>query len=252
MNLVESLKNLGLNDKEAKIYIALLQLGQEGAYAIAKLSGIKKPTTYVILEDLIDQGVVKKIPRLKVMQYVAVPPTELFAMAQAKLLNAQKETLAELRALSSKDERKMKVSYYEGVDELKEMYKKQNKEDDSQKYFGFYGSNKNIPHELQKIFKKNNLKLKKKGIVREGVVSDGNTENIFSVGDKFKQNKNYNSNISIEVSKNRTYIFSSENLEGTLIDSPELADALGQIFKMGFEESDIKDKSGNILKKTLV
>ncbi len=247
MNLTESLKNLGLNKKEAKVYVALLQLDQGSAYAIAKLSALKKSTTYVVLEDLIDKGVVRKIPRVKIMQYVAIPPSELFAMAQAKLINAQKETLAELKALSSGDEHKMKASYYEGVDELKLMYQKQLKEDNSQKYFGFYGKNENIPQELQEIFKKNNLKLKERKIIREGVVGDDGVDNIFQ--GVFKKNKNYNSNISIEVSKNKTYIFSAKNLEGTVIDSAELADALGQIFRM---RDDNKNESGEDVKKVLV
>ena len=246
MNLTESLENLGLNEKQAKIYIALLQLGQESAYAVAKLSGLKKPTTYVVLEELIDKGIVKKVPRLKVMQYTAIPPTELFAMAQAKLLNAQKESLAELKAISNKGERKMKVSYYEGVEELKDMYQKQLKEDNSQKYLGFYGKNENIPHELQEIFKKNNLKFKERGIAREG--SSNDIGNVF--GAELKQNKKYNSNISIEVSENKTYIFSAENLEGTVIESLELAKALGQIFRMGMGEDE--NEGGDDMKKVLV
>ena len=249
MNLTESLENLGLNEKQAKVYIALLQIGQGSAYAIAKLSGLKKSTTYVVLEDLIDKGVVRKVPRVKVMQYIAIPPTELFAMAQAKLINAQKETLAELKALSSGDEHKMKVSYYEGVKELKLMYQKQLKEDNSQKYFGFYGKNENIPQELQEIFKKNNLKFKEREITREGVVGDGGIESVFGSG--FKENKNYNSNIFIEVSENKTYIFSAQNLEGAVIDSAELAEALGQIFKMGMGDNS-RNESGEDVKKVLV
>jgi sugar-specific transcriptional regulator TrmB len=253
MNLVESLKNLGLNDKEAKVYVALLQLGQGSAYAIAKLSGLKKSTTYVILEDLIDKAIVKKVPRLKVMQYIAIPPTELFAMARTKLINAEQETLAELKAISNKDERKMRVSYYEGVDELKNMYQKQLKEDSSQKYFGFYGKGKGISHELKKELEKIDLKFKNKGIKREGFLSqDGDENNIFSVKN-IGGGQNYDSNISIEVSKKKTYIFSSKNLEGMVINSPDLANALEQIFKAGFGDGgEDKNKSDDDLEKVLV
>jgi sugar-specific transcriptional regulator TrmB len=65
MDLIQSLKNLGLNEKEAKVYVALLQCPGATAYLIARHSGLKRPTTYVVLEDLIDKGVVTKIPRAK-------------------------------------------------------------------------------------------------------------------------------------------------------------------------------------------
>ena len=61
MYLTPFLKNLGLNDKEANIYLALLQLGKSTATKIAKKSGLKRPTTYVIIEQLIDKGFVQKL-----------------------------------------------------------------------------------------------------------------------------------------------------------------------------------------------
>jgi len=248
MNLIESLKNLGLNKKEAKVYVSLLQLGEASAYAIANLSTLKKSTTYVILEDLMDKGIVNKIPRVKIMQYTAIPPSELFAMAQAKLLNAQEETLAELKALSSQDENKIKTSYYKGIDELKIMYQKQLKGDDSKKYFGFYGNNKNVPEDFKNLIKKHNIKLKNRGVIKDGIVNNKKIDNIFSSQFNFKENKNYNSSISIEVSDNKTYIFSAENLEGTVIDSSELANALRQIFEMKDKQKKIKDTNNNLRK----
>ena len=79
MELIKSLKNLGLNEKEARVYVALLQLGKATAYSVAKHSGLKKPTTYVILDDLIDKGIVSKVPRAKIMQYTAISPEDLFS-----------------------------------------------------------------------------------------------------------------------------------------------------------------------------
>ena len=51
-NITETLINLGLNEKQAKVYLALLQLGQAGVTAVAEKAGTKRPTTYLILEEL--------------------------------------------------------------------------------------------------------------------------------------------------------------------------------------------------------
>lgn len=63
MNTIQSLINIELNEKEEKVYISLLQIGKATAYSVAKHSGLKKPTTYAILGDLIDGGIVTKVPR---------------------------------------------------------------------------------------------------------------------------------------------------------------------------------------------
>ena len=47
MKYLEELVNLGLNEKEATIYLTLLSLNKATAYYIALKSGLKKPTTYV-------------------------------------------------------------------------------------------------------------------------------------------------------------------------------------------------------------
>lgn len=64
MQIIESLESLGLNEKEAKVYTALLQLGRVSAYSVSEKSGLKKPTTYVVLGELVKKGLVsKEVPR---------------------------------------------------------------------------------------------------------------------------------------------------------------------------------------------
>ena len=46
METIEALKNLGLNEKEAKVYLALLQTGKSKAYVVSKYSGLKKTTNF--------------------------------------------------------------------------------------------------------------------------------------------------------------------------------------------------------------
>lgn len=57
-NLEAEIKKLGLSDKEAKVYLAALELGQAPVAEIAAHSGIVRVTAYVILEELRKKGLV--------------------------------------------------------------------------------------------------------------------------------------------------------------------------------------------------
>jgi sugar-specific transcriptional regulator TrmB len=251
MELVQSLKNLGLNEKEAKVYVALLQTGKATAYSVAKHSGLKKPTTYVILEDLIDKGIVSKVPRVKTAQYVVISPEDLFSMVKGKLENAEKEALPELKALSRGKEYKVRSTYYEGLDGIKEMYDKFLKGAEGKEYVAFYAHERDASPELIKFFDEYNEKHRKMQIRRRGITVHDKT-----IIDKFlkpevlrKYNmrikslpiEKYDSNISIEVFKNLTQIFSHRHLQATVIDNPDVAKAMKQIFELVWECENFKE-----------
>ncbi len=61
--LWQILSNIGFHEKESKIYLALLETSAQPASIVAKQSGINRTTTYLILEDLLKKGVVKRFER---------------------------------------------------------------------------------------------------------------------------------------------------------------------------------------------
>lgn len=129
MKLLEPIKSMGLDEKEARIYLTLLQLKKATAYYVALKSGLKRTTTYATLDVLVDKGFVLKIPDEKKALYMAKSPNEcVFAMQQK--INTVKEILPELLAIQKKEEDKTKISYYQGVEGIKEVY------NDTLKYSG--------------------------------------------------------------------------------------------------------------------
>ncbi len=62
---IEKLKKLGLTEKEAVIYINALSLGTFSVSSIAQKTGIKRPTCYIILDELIKKNLVTRVPRAK-------------------------------------------------------------------------------------------------------------------------------------------------------------------------------------------
>ncbi len=251
MELIQSLKNLGLNEKEARVYIALLQTGQSTAYRVAKHSGLKKPTAYVILDDLIDKGIVSKVPRAKIMQYNAISPEDLFSTYKSRLANAETEALPELKALSrGRMKNKVKVSYYEGLEGIREMYNKLCKTMAGKEYTGFFAHEKDTPPELLKFFDELNEKIRKQNIRRRGITVKHKSLKKYLNKDfqkKYQLNLRalpanvYDSNISIEIYKNYTQIFSHRYLQGILIDNPDIARTIKQIFEIVWKNDAVRE-----------
>lgn len=249
MNLIQSLKSLGLNEKEARVYIALLQTGKATAYAVAQHCGLKKPTTYVILDELVGRGFVLKLPREKTMHYVAISPDDLFSIIESKVNNAR-EILPELKALSKEGERqKVKVSYYEGIKSIRELYRKELKEMAGGEIIGFFGHGKNTPPALNKYWNEYNIERVKKKIKSRGIVPYDSTnkkwienQKKYLINAKTVPLDQYDSDISIEIYKNFVQIISFRYLQGVLIDNPDIAKALRRIFEMVWNHVDENDK----------
>lgn len=77
MELTDVLKLIGLQPKQADVYLALLELGTATVNPIATKAGIKRPTTYLILDDLAKKGLVSVVPREKKVLYTAESPEKI-------------------------------------------------------------------------------------------------------------------------------------------------------------------------------
>jgi sugar-specific transcriptional regulator TrmB len=244
MDLIQSLKNLGLNEKEAKVYITLLQIPKATAYSVAKRSGLKRPTTYVVLEDLIDKGIVNKVPRAKTMQYTAISPEDLFAIMSSRLENAH-AALPELKALNQSKDYKVRATYYEGMDGLKEMYKKMIKTMEGKEIISFAGHGREASDDLIKYWSEFNKERVKKNVRVKTITPDDPSNkdylenpNQYLLNIKSVPVEKYDSNISIDVYKNFVEIISFKHLQGMLIENPDVAKAIKQIFEMLWEKID--------------
>lgn len=75
-----SLQNLGLTEKEAKVYLAALELGPETAQNIAKKSVINRATTYVQIDSLKKKGLMSEFEKGKKTFYVAESPNRISSL----------------------------------------------------------------------------------------------------------------------------------------------------------------------------
>lgn len=240
MDLQSSIKDLGFTEKEAAVYLALLGAGQSTAYQISKISGLKKPTTYVILDNLVERGAARKILHEKNHQYLATDPVELFVDARSRIEQAQ-TVLPQLRAMAQNQAKVVETSYYEGLSGIKEMYKNLLREMPGKSYVGFFAHQKDTPKELADYWKELNKEMAKKKIKMRGITTKDETMKEYFNYSRLPKElfdviglppSTYSSNISIEVYKDYTQIISHRYVQGILIHNPDIADVVRQIFEI--------------------
>ena len=119
--LKNELENIGLTDKEAKIYLASLELGPTNIQKIVGKSGIKRSTVYENLENLKEKGLVQITTKGKRRLYLAAEPENLLRTIKEKE-KALKEILPLLRSINNVGFTKPKITYYEGREGIREIY----------------------------------------------------------------------------------------------------------------------------------
>lgn len=126
--LLKQLQNFGLSDKEAKIYLSLLELDMATVFEVAKQSGINRSSAYVVLEALKKKGLVGISDDTKIRKYIAASPETLLhsaksaAQKQEDLRASIESIIPELKALHKGTRARPIVKVFEGENGAKEVY----------------------------------------------------------------------------------------------------------------------------------
>jgi HTH-type transcriptional regulator, sugar sensing transcriptional regulator len=120
--LEKRLEKLGLNEKEAKVYLAVLELGEGNIQDIAEKSGVKRTTVYNMIASLKEKGLVFEIQKKHKAVYYAEDPRKLKNDLEEKKADLE-QMLPELLSVANMLGNKPKVKFYEGENGIKEVYK---------------------------------------------------------------------------------------------------------------------------------
>lgn len=126
--MVDKLMKLGFTAKEAKIYLALIEVSEASAQILAKSSGLNRSTTYVILDALIQKGLVSSIEKNGVKLFQSTPPEQMLSFLQEKtkqyqdLVGYAHQILPELKAVFKGVGAKPKIQFFEGEEGIKTVY----------------------------------------------------------------------------------------------------------------------------------
>jgi sugar-specific transcriptional regulator TrmB len=109
------LEKFGLNEKEARVYLAALELGGAGVQEIAVMAGIHRVSTYDLLENLKEKGFVFEAQQGKRRLIMPMEPEQVAAAIRSKekLFSA---LVPELTAIRGKTEGKPQAQYFENHD----------------------------------------------------------------------------------------------------------------------------------------
>ncbi|MFH1456634.1 MAG: helix-turn-helix domain-containing protein [Patescibacteria group bacterium] len=124
----KTLIKLGFNIKEAKVYIACIELGPSFVTDIASRSAINRTTTYHILEQLCIYGLISKTSgHASKKKYSPEHPINLLYFFENKQKTASKNTekvklLLPFLSDIYKSKNKPIMKFYEGTDGIKKIY----------------------------------------------------------------------------------------------------------------------------------
>ncbi len=120
-DIIHILEATGLDQKQAKLYIAGLQLGTAPASDYAKATGLNRITAYNLLEDLVHKGYFTMVRKVRAKWYAPVAP-EYIALEARKNAESLERVLPELRSLQGAKYRKPRVRFFEGWEGVRHVY----------------------------------------------------------------------------------------------------------------------------------
>lgn len=243
--IIKKLIPLGLNEKESRIYIALLQAGRTSAYAIAKRADVKKPTTYVILGQLIEKGLVVEIPREQKQLFAAKSPEEFFTHARNRLNEAEK-FLPDLMALyQNLDISKVRTMHFDGISGMRQALWYKADKLSGKEMIGFFGSAKQASKQLSDLFIEWNRDFKERGVALRGITTfDKSMEVLFDEhhDSHFKDIRffpihRFSGNTTICGTDDFICINLIGATQSVIIESKEFASTFQQIFNLVWESN---------------
>lgn len=246
MNL-EQLTKLGLSDKQSKVYIALLELGTSVVVEVAHKANVNRSTTYVILEELVNRGLVSISDDKAKRHYRAEPPERLIQMLEDQATNATKavevakQVLPELKTLYTGVGVKPKVSFFEGEEGLKSVYENTLT---SSETIRAYASIEFMHRALPDYFPAYYRRRAGKGIAIRSVHPDTAEarERVRHDRDEARDScliphEQFHFTPEINIYDNKIAFMSLREKFGLIIESEELASAMKEVFELSWKEA---------------
>ncbi|MBW2999882.1 hypothetical protein KY339_04365, partial [Candidatus Woesearchaeota archaeon] len=125
---LKQLRNIGLTDGEAKVYLTLLNLGQSKKTELAKKSGVSSSKIYEVTDRLIKKGLASFTIKNNVKYFQAAKPEKLKQYLQMKKIEIEKEEkivneiIPSLNIINQTKESESTTKIYEGYEGKKTIF----------------------------------------------------------------------------------------------------------------------------------
>lgn len=251
--LKTALLSLGFAEKEANVYLMLLELGKGTVSEIASRAEINRTTGYDILSRLVNYGLVSISGKEPKQEYVAESPDKVVTFLENKKKETEKQIvraknfLPELKSVHNVSGRP-KIRFYEGKDGLKEVY-----EDTltSHEAIRAYATVDDMHAGLPDYFPKYYQRRAKKGIHIRAIVPKTQIGLARAKQDRAEARETalippdkYYFTPEINIYDNKIMIASWREKLGIIIESSEIADAMKKIYELSWAEAKRLDAEG--------
>lgn len=235
-NMLETLTQIGMNPRHAKIYLACLELGEATIIDIARKTGIKRTTVYENMDQMEREGFIRVIPQGKRRKFSAIGPEELKGLLK-KREDLLEQVMPQLLAMTNTSSIKPKIWTYQGKDMILKAY------EDSLNYPGSeilgWASGEVLTlfsmKECESYIKK---RVRKKIMITLIMPNDKKTSE-FVGNDKYQLRRTkgvsleeYPFKIEINIYANRIAMFSFKDKMAVILESEPIASAMRMIFRM--------------------
>lgn len=240
MNNSNALQDLGLTEKESRVYLALLGVERADVGEIAKISKLKRPTIYLLLEDLRKKGLVLKIPHAKKAVFIAQDPDKFFneSFEKAKIAYA---SLGELKAIQKKND-KVSTKYFEGEEGIKEALFYRYKELENSEIVGFFAKGDTISqklmatsHQWRQAMNKIGVQVRAIAPKHQSLKEFRDTDNELNQLFKTVPLGEYSSDVSIHTTNLFVCITLFNVQQAIIIENPAIVKTIREIFELSWK-----------------
>lgn len=109
----QALRDIGLSEKQVKLYLASLSLGPASVQQIAKQAGLPRSSSYELLDSLVKLGFISRYKKKSTQYFSPSEPKTILSRTEKKV-DELKKALPELEALYGQSSAKPSVRFYQG------------------------------------------------------------------------------------------------------------------------------------------
>lgn len=238
---IETLEELGLTESQAKAYIALIKNGSITPPKLATIINESRTNTYAVLDKLVSLGLAKKSERNKKNIYSVENPIALEKLAteqRNKILEKEKQVKSIMPTLLNyfyTYSEQPGIRFFQGIDGIKEIY-----DDTLRTRKEIYLLRSPLDKDLMSDEYLRKYKAKRaKLCIKTNVLSpdvpsatrDIESDKQHNINRTWLPKNAYTAPVEIDIYGDKVALISfGEEAIGTIIESPQIAEAMRQLF----------------------
>lgn len=245
--LQKQFEKLGINGKEADVYVELLKLKEATVVQLSKNTAIKRTSVYYCLDALINKGIVGQTNKNSKKLYFVEEPKESLGNLISQQKSALEEMLPQIKDIYGKGNDLPAIKIYYNLSGIKNIF--EDAINCKEKIARYYVSDLNIDEMLGETFLKSFVK---KRIANKIKSLSLRTENYVPEREMASENQLRETRLMPEglvfapymcIYDNKSVVISAKEKIGFIIESQEFADAQKAIFdtiwNIGKDSTDI-------------